>query len=193
MPPSKYITDLSARGDLVHRDVFFRKLYSVGDASASSEAFVDHNNSKTKVTEVKSTVSSGNGLWSLFLRKSSSNAMEGNARVAVTPAETVLSSDVTRIKGAMSVSNYASFESDVDVTTGNMVVGKTLTVDGGAYIGNNVTVLKNNTAASISENAIQFDDKWRIFHDEMVNGLAFEENTGTSGSPVWTRRFQFSA
>lgn len=190
---SKYITDLSARGDLVHRDVFFRKLYSVGAQAASTDAYVDHNNSKTKVTEVKSTVTSGNGLWSLFLRNSTSNAMEGNSRVSITPAETILSSDVTRIKGAMSVSNYASFEKDVDVTTGNMTVGKTLTVDGGGVFGNDVAVTKGNVITSVTQNAINFDQQWRIVHDVAVNGLAFEENTGTSGSPVWTRRFQFTA
>lgn len=193
------IIDLAARGDLVHRDVYFRKLYSVGSTDASSEAYVDYNAEKTKVSEVKTTVSSGAGQWSVYLRNPTSNAMEGNSRVSVTPAETSLDSDVTKIKGALTVSNFASFENDLQVTTGSVEIGQNLIVDGNTQLGNELTVsnVAANGTATMSAAALTFGqdgtNSWRLKYDPVLNGLAFEENTGTTQSPNWVRRFQFNS
>lgn len=187
----RFITDLSGRGDLVHRDVYFRKLHSMGASDASTDAYVDINSTKQKVTQIKSTATNGAGQWSVYVRNGVTGNMEASPRVAVTANIATLSADVTRVDGALTVSNYASFENDVDVTTGNMTIGQNLVVDGNTFLGNDLSVSKSGNTTVLSEQALTFNAAWRMVYDAGISGLAFEQNTGTTNSPTWTRRFQF--
>lgn len=189
----RYITDLSTRGDLVQRDVYCQKTHVVGGLDASADAYVNVDNTKQKVTVVKSTATNGAGQWSVFVRNAATNNVEDTPRVAVTSNVATLSSDVTKINGAFTVSNYASFENDVDVTTGTVTIGRNLIVDGPAYMADDVTVTKTGNTSVLSEKNLTFNETWRIAYDSAANGLAFEENTGTENAPTWTRRFQFTA
>jgi hypothetical protein len=188
----RYISDLSNKGDFVHRDLFFRKLHSIGGSDASADAYVNIDNSKQKVTVVKSTATEGAGQWSVFVRNALTSNVEDTPRIAVTSNVTTIASDVTTINGALTVSNYASFEDDVDVTTGSITVGKHLIVDGPSYLGDEVKITKSGNTSVLSEKGLTFNDAWRIAYDSDANGLAFEENTGTVDTPTWTRRFQFT-
>lgn len=186
----RFIADLSGKGDIVQRDVFFRKLHSVGSSTANADAYVEIDNVKQKVTQIESKAINGAGQWSVYVRNFASNSVEATPRVSVTANVTNLSSDVTSIKGALTVSNYASFEEDVDITTGSVTVGRTLIVDGSTFHGNNVHVTKSNNSAILSEGALTFNDAWKLMYDEETNALAFEQNTGTAEIPQWVRRFQ---
>lgn len=186
----RFITGLSGKGDIIHRDVYFRKVHSVGASDASADAYVDINNSKQKVTQLQSTAVNGAGQWSVYVRNGITSNIEATPRVTVTSNVTNVSSDVTTINGALTVSNYASFEEDVDITTGSVTVGRTLIVDGPTYHGNNVHVMKANDSVVLSEQALTFNAAWRIVYDKAIDGLAFEQNTGTIESPFWARRFQ---
>lgn len=187
----RYITDLSSKGDFVHRDVYFRKLHAVGDSNASANSYVNIDNTKQHVTKVQSSATNGGeGKWSVFVRSSTTGNVEATPRVQVTPNVTTVSSDVTTIEGALTVSNYASFEEDVDITTGSVTVGRTLIVDGPSYHGNVVQVSRSNNAAVLSEQALTFNSAWRLMYDETIAGLAFEQNTGSAESPSWIRRFE---
>ena len=189
----RYITDLSGRGDLVQRDVYCRKSHVIGGLDASADAYVNVDNTKKKVTVVKSTATNGNGQFSVFVRNALTNNVEDSPRVAITANIATLSSDVTKINGALTVSNYASFENDVDVTTGTVTIGRNLIVDGPTYLADDVTLTKSGNTSVLSEKCLTFNETWRIAYDSAVNGLAFEENTGSESAPTWTRRFQFTA
>lgn len=186
----KFVADLSGKGDIVQRDVVFRKLLAVGSSKTSADAYVDIDNAKQKVTQIESTATNGKGQWSVFVRNAATSNVEPTPRVAVTANVTTLSSDVTSVQGALTVSNYASFEEDVDVTTGSVTVGRTLIVDGPTYHGNNVHVTKSNSSTVLSENALTFSDAWRLVYDQDSEALAFEQNTQTAEDPQWVRRFQ---
>lgn len=188
----RYISDLSGKGDFVQRDLFFRKLHSIGVSDASADAYVNIDNAKQKVTVVKSTAADGAGQWSVFVRNPLTSNVEDTARIAVTSNVTTVSSDVTTIDGALTVSNYASFEDDVDVTTGSITVGRNLIVDGPSYLGDALKITKSGNTSVLSEKCLTFNDAWRIAYDSDANGLVFEENMGTVDTPTWTRRFQFA-
>ena len=177
----------------MQRDVYCRKSHVIGGLDASADAYVNVDNTKKKVTVVKSTATNGNGQFSVFVRNALTNNVEDSPRVAITANIATLSSDVTKINGALTVSNYASFENDVDVTTGTVTIGRNLIVDGPTYLADDVTLTKSGNTSVLSEKCLTFNETWRIAYDSAVNGLAFEENTGSENAPTWTRRFQFTA
>ena len=192
MPRQDFITDLSNRGDLQYRDLYFRQTYAVGDGNTStSSAYVTYGNVKTLTSETKSWVapSTGEGTFEVSVRDAATGLVA--PRLSVAKALAKIDAEQTELNGTLKVANLALFEDDVDVTTGSVTIGENLVVEGNTFLGNALKLTKDSKESQLSEEGLTFTSNgttWRIVYDSAVNGLAFEQLV----SGEWLRRFQFS-
>lgn len=196
VPKSGYITPLSSLGDIQHRDGYIRKVYNIGGVSddVGSDAYVGTGPSNHM--RVSSTISSLNtsndtGKWSVFVKKVGTSIDTSNnvADLSIDVSGTQLTSDTTTVTGVLNVKNYASFEDDVDLTTGSMTVGKDLTVGQTLSAAGPISLSADGKTVELNSNYLQFSNSWRIGYDDVINGITLQENVEGTG---WVTRFDFS-
>ena len=147
----RVIFDKSAYGDVVYRDAFVRGLALTGNGSVSQSAWcVAAGGNVYNATQVVSTAANGTqGAWSLFTKGTAANinTSSDTPQLYVSSTETRLAAEQITIRGALQSEAYAVFNDDVDIPSGNVLVGRDLTLGGNLYLGSSLkleTVAENS-------------------------------------------------
>lgn len=155
-PNDRVNFDKSQFGDAIYRDAYFRGLSLTGQGNVSQNAWcLDMQGSVHHTTCVVSSYDQVTemGNWCLHVKVPGSdiNPSVDIPQIFSNGLETRLSSDLIVLQGSLMVDGYTTFNDAVDISSGNVFIGKDLVVGGNIYLN---TALKLSVVA---ENSLRLD------------------------------------